>query len=68
MMNISDIINSYLYYEEYFSNLCLSITIYTLLSKKEKVKNLFSKLIADLQKYNIQKIILLKHQFQRTMF
>ena len=48
---IEDLIQSYLYYEEYFSNILLSILIYSLIKSRDKVERTLSRLLSELDFY-----------------
>ena len=49
--NIEDLIQSYLYYEEYFSNILLNILVYCLIKSRDKVERTLSRLISELDFY-----------------
>ena len=53
---IDEFINSYLYYEEYFSNILLNIHIYTLIKSKDKVSRTLNRLIKEMETYNYAKV------------
>lgn len=55
--SINDISNSYLYYEEHFCNILLSLNIFTSIGAKAKITRILDYLVKELEHYNIAKII-----------
>ena len=53
---IEEFINSYLYYEEYFSNILLNIHIYILIKSKDKVFRILNRLIREMETYNYSRV------------
>ena len=55
--DINDTISSYLYYEEYISNLLLAIEVYSEIGSKEQLNRMLNHLISEIEHYNIHKVI-----------
>ena len=54
---INDTISSYLYYEEYISNLLLGMEVYSEIGSKEQLSRMLNHLISEIEHYNIHKVI-----------